>query len=75
MAEYLTSREAETLALAANGENGKEISYHLRISTETVKIHLFKARQKLKAKNTAHAIAIAINEEILFTNQNGVYQH
>lgn len=55
----LTPREIEILGWTAQGKSRWEAGKILGISEETVKTHLEKARSKLGAANTTHAITIA----------------
>jgi DNA-binding NarL/FixJ family response regulator len=56
----LSSRELETLVLAANGKTNHEIAAHLGIGGETVKTHLRRAARKLGAPHRAAAVAEAV---------------
>lgn len=57
---FLSSRQQQTLSLAAHGWTDFRISRELRISPRTVRHHLEAARQNLHAINTTHAVAVAI---------------
>src|SRR5689334_21350185 len=52
----LSARELQVLTLIAHGYCYKEIANELGISPNTIKNHLTRAREKLEAKSTAHAI-------------------
>jgi DNA-binding NarL/FixJ family response regulator len=56
----LTDRESEVLALLADGLSHDAIGLRLRISGETVRTHLQKARERLGAQNRTHAVALAL---------------
>ena len=56
----LTRREIDVLALIANGLSHAEAAQRLDISDHTLRDHLASARLKLDARNTAHAVALAI---------------
>ncbi len=60
MKPILTTREAQVLSLTAQGNTRRDVAVALQIGEETVKAHLDKARRKLGAKTTPHAIALAI---------------
>ncbi len=55
----LTGREAEVLALVANGASNKEIAAKLNISEPTVKAHLRNVLSKLHMKNRSQAAVYA----------------
>lgn len=55
----LTPRERETLNLAAQGYSSVEIAGRLWVQPRTVWGHLQNIREKLNARNTAHAVFIA----------------
>jgi DNA-binding CsgD family transcriptional regulator len=56
----LTVREREVLALLADGLGAEEIALRLTLSPLTVRTHIRNLRDKLGARNTAHAVAIAL---------------
>lgn len=61
----LTVREWQILTLAAQGFSNKEMGQMLGgISSRTCEIHRFRVVEKLRARNTAHAVAIAITQGI-----------
>lgn len=60
--ESPTPREAEILALSAEGYTSGEIGKKLYLSTETVKSYHKKIKLKLGARNAVHAVVIAIRE-------------
>lgn len=55
----LTARELECLTWAARGHTTDEIACLLHRSAETVNFHITNALAKLRARNRAHAVAIA----------------
>jgi DNA-binding CsgD family transcriptional regulator len=55
----LSGREAEILALVAEGLSTKEIAYRLGVSVSTVKTHRKKIYQKLGVNRRSQAIAVA----------------
>jgi len=54
----LTKREEQIVQYVAEGLSGKMIAHRLCISEHTVKNHLTGVREKLGAKNSAHAVAL-----------------
>ena len=61
----LSTREKEVLRLTARGSSNKEIAASLYISDTTVKAHMRNILEKLKAKNRAEAVWVAIARGIL----------
>lgn len=61
----LTIHETEALVLASRGCSMREIASELRKSPETVKAQLGLARLKLGARNTTHAVALAMADGLL----------
>jgi DNA-binding NarL/FixJ family response regulator len=55
----LTNRETDVLNLVAQGASNKMIAGVLEIAEQTVKNHMSMILIKLRAKNRAHAVAIA----------------
>ena len=55
-----SQRELEALRYTSHGLRWKECAAAMGCSEETVKTHLHEARRKLAAKNTCHAVAIAL---------------
>lgn len=56
----LTDREKDVLALAACGLTADEIADEIHLSADTVKKHSKAMRRKLGARNTTHAVTLAI---------------
>ncbi|KKB09425.1 helix-turn-helix transcriptional regulator [Devosia chinhatensis] len=56
----ISEREREVLRWIANGKSAFDVGTILTISERTVKEHLQKAREKLNASTTTHAVAKAI---------------
>ncbi len=56
----LSERQAECLGLAAQGLTWRQIALELGISPGTVRGHLLRARERLGAENTTHAVALAL---------------
>jgi len=61
----LSERELACLKLAADGLTYAEIGQQLHISRRGVKTHISHAIEKLEARNTTHAVAIAHHEGLL----------
>lgn len=61
----LTSRECECLYYLMNGKNKKEAPTLMRISPETVKVHIRSILKKLQCKNIKEAIPKAIRYELI----------
>ena len=57
--------EHEVLSMLAQGMTIPQIAKKRRRSQETVKSQVFNAREKLGAKNTAHAVALAIRAGLI----------
>ena len=56
----LTDRERQVLTLVALGNTGDQIAAQLSLAPSTVQTHVVNALNKLRAKNRAHGIAIAL---------------
>ena len=65
--EKLSPREAQVLALLAEGAANKEIARQLDISERTVKAHVTGIFNKLGAGSRAEAVAIAMRSGLLST--------
>ncbi len=61
----LSLREKEVLKLTAQGSSNKEIAANLFISDTTVKAHMRNILEKLRVKNRAEAVGVAIARGIL----------
>ena len=61
----LSIEELKTLKLAGEGYAQKEIANQLKIAEPTVKARLTKAKDKLGARNTTHAVTIAIAAKLI----------
>jgi DNA-binding CsgD family transcriptional regulator len=55
-----SKRELEVLRYTSHGLRWRECAAAMDLSPHTVNTHLEHARRKLGAKNTAHAVAIAL---------------
>jgi DNA-binding CsgD family transcriptional regulator len=58
----LTAREREVLSLLAEGLTAKQVADRLVLSLLTVRTHVRNAKERLGARTTPHAIAIALQE-------------
>jgi DNA-binding NarL/FixJ family response regulator len=63
--ESLTPRELEVLQQVAGGNRNRDIAELLRISEETVKVHIKHIMDKLVARDRTQAIAIAVRRGII----------
>jgi two-component system response regulator DegU len=61
----LTNREMEILAEVAEGNSNRVIGLRLGISEQTVKNHLAKVLQRLRAPDRTAAVVIALRNEWL----------
>jgi DNA-binding NarL/FixJ family response regulator len=61
----LTSRELQVLECLAEGQSNKVIAYTLSITEDTVKAHLKSLYDKLDASDRAHAVAIALRQQLI----------
>ena len=60
-----SDREKEIVQLVAQGFRNREIGEYLGISEVTVKVHVKRIMDKLRAKDRTEAIAIAIRRGII----------
>jgi DNA-binding NarL/FixJ family response regulator len=63
--DSLTAREVEVLQQVAGGNRNRDIADLLRISEETVKVHVKHIMDKLGANDRTQAIAIAVRRGII----------
>ena len=63
--EDLSARELEVLGLIARGNANKEIAARLAITEETVKSHIRRILDKLRANDRTHAVTIALKRGII----------
>jgi DNA-binding NarL/FixJ family response regulator len=63
--EDLSAREVEVLGLVARGNANKEIAARLAITEETVKSHIRRILDKLRANDRTHAVTIALKRGII----------
>src|SRR5262249_45627569 len=68
LAPVLTARERECLSWAATGKTAAQVAATLSLSEATIIYHLTKARRKLAAENSRHAISKAISLKLIAPN-------
>jgi DNA-binding CsgD family transcriptional regulator len=68
--DHLTASELQALACAANGLTACEAGHKVFKGSETIKTHLGVARLKLGARNTTHAVTIAMQRHLLEPSAN-----
>lgn len=68
----LTDREAEVLALAAQGMLNKQIARTLGIGEKTVKAHLGRVYERLGVTNRADAVAWALDSDLAGASPSSV---
>ncbi|HLR55461.1 MAG TPA: response regulator transcription factor [Actinomycetales bacterium] len=61
----LSRRELQVLMGIAEGASNREISSNLELSNDTVKTHVGRIFRKLRARDRAHAVAIAYRRGII----------
>lgn len=61
----LSCREVQIIRYSAAGCTAKEIARLLGLEHRTVELYVGKIRKKLAAKNIAHAVCIAIQQNIV----------
>ena len=61
----LSARELDVLDLVASGYSDNEIAVRIGVSAATVNTHLRHVYAKLRARNRAHAVAIALRRGLL----------
>jgi DNA-binding NarL/FixJ family response regulator len=65
VADLLTARESEVLALVAEGLSNRQIGERLFISTKTVSVHVSNLLAKLGASGRAEAVTVAHRRGLL----------
>ena len=65
----ISAREAEIIALVAEGFTNKQIAEHLFLSTHTVITHRKNIMNKLGLNNTAGLVLFAIRQNIISPNK------
>ncbi|GAI60060.1 unnamed protein product [marine sediment metagenome] len=68
----LTYREREILTLIKEGYSHKEIAGKLGIGAPTIKVSVRLILARLNARNTTHAVAIALREELIDLKDRGI---
>lgn len=61
----LTRRQRETLQSYADGRSTAEVAERLGVTTETVRTHTKALLSRLKARDRAHAVAIALRSSLI----------
>ena len=61
----LSARELQVLECLSDGQSNKVIAASLSISEDTVKTHLRSLYEKLGASDRAHAVAIALRQQLI----------
>lgn len=61
----LTPRQKEALSLRAQGLTQREIAKRMTIEIQTAKNHIEMAIHQLGARNSVHAVAIAIRKGLI----------
>ena len=64
----LTGRERECLTWVASGKTAAQVAETLALSEATIIYHLSKARRKLEAANSRHAVSKAISLKLIAPN-------
>jgi DNA-binding NarL/FixJ family response regulator len=64
--QSLTPREAEVLAMLAEGLGNKEIAWRLKISEHTVKFHVSSIFAKLGASSRTEAVTLGVRRGLIF---------
>lgn len=68
----LNQRQTQCLRLAAYGITNEAIGRRLDVTTATVANDLFAARRTLRARNTAHAVGLAVVHGIVTAEHLGL---
>jgi len=66
----LSDRQCEVLGLAALGLSDREIARRLVISVHTARAHLRSIRERLGARNTTHAVVVALFAGLISVDVN-----
>jgi DNA-binding CsgD family transcriptional regulator len=68
----LSDRECEVLEHIARGQSIEDISATLFLSPHTVRTHIKNILRKMGARTRAHAVAMAISEEMIDRRRVGI---
>ena len=68
----LSERECEVLEQIARGHSIDDISADLFLSPHTVRTHIKNILRKMGARTRAHAVAMAISEELIDRRRVGI---
>lgn len=66
----LTPRQRDVLQLAALAMSNRQIGEQLGIAEQTVKNHLAAAMRRLSRHDRTHAVAVAIDEGLIFVQSS-----
>lgn len=69
--EALSARQVQVLTLVAEGATDSEIGRHLGLSTKTVAYYMKRIRDRLDARSRAHAVALALQQDLLSGRLSG----
>jgi NarL family two-component system response regulator LiaR len=69
LAQQLTPREREVLAMLVEGTAQREIADELSISSNTVRTHIYNIRGKLQVSSRLAAVALAVKHGIVKTQR------
>jgi DNA-binding NarL/FixJ family response regulator len=61
----LSRREVQVLQLVSHGMSNGQIGKELFITEDTVKTHMKRVLAKLRARNRAHAVCIALRTSLI----------
>jgi DNA-binding NarL/FixJ family response regulator len=61
----LTARELQVLESVANGLSGRQVASVLGIAYKTERNHVANILEKLHARSLAHAVALAMSEQLI----------
>ncbi len=64
----ISARECDVLELVAHGQSIREIGEALTITEATVRSHISNINAKLRTRNRAHAVAVAMRTGLIFTS-------
>ena len=61
----LSDRQVQVLTLVAEGATDREIARQLSLSTKTITHYVKNIRDRLGARSGAHAVALALRQDLL----------
>ena len=74
-AHVLTARELEVLTLIARGLATHNIARELFVTPNTVRSHVARILDKLRARNRPHAVAIAFSAGLIGIDEYAIPRH